>query len=243
MNTRRMIAALCAAVLMLACAVSASAEISVANRFAGEYDNYYTLENGKTVKFCVEPESPITLYLKGEDDEWGYTDVIYDTASTVKAYSKADWISSEDYKGESHLYIWNNTSDKDRTAEIICYGNGYNAKIQLTQWGCSQFTSIVRNKKKVTVKIKPAQSAKSVQLAVYRSKSNSDGTLTYGVDYVPFNGKKSVSFTVKAGWSYTLQLVSEFSYASGDAIVNAHTCMAFFDVDKDNIKKKEEITW
>ena len=178
----------------------------------GYKSSFYELKNGKTASFYIHADYMSSLYV-GEEGR-SYTDVIFDCDSAVKAKTSAKWIEIDQYKRGFNLYCQPNPTLKNRTAKITVTGKNYKATIKLTQFGGNFITSAVRNKKTVTVKFDMAASSDGGYLSISQYKDTDDGFHTSKSWSVPFEkGAKSVKFTVKAGWNYSVTLCAYYHFS------------------------------
>ena len=182
MKTRKRILIFCTTVLFLAgliaaASASAAGRSPEANRFVQEWESFCLLKNGETVRVYVEPSFPGFFYPASAADGWGFNDFLFDTDRPVTARSSADWIRIEDVRGGPHIIVETNRRPTDRTGTITFTAEGYSAKVRLTQWGSIRITSVVRNGDTVTVKFKPAKSAKNCRVDLFRNQIQEGGEI------------------------------------------------------------------
>lgn len=205
----------------------------------GYEDNYYVLKNGETATFYYHADYMGSLLKPRNDDVLWIMDLVFDTPYAVKAKSSASWIH---IKNTSHGFFMTsdqNSTLKNRTATVKISGKDYSATVKLIQFGTNQMTSVVRNKKKVTVKLNMAKAAENGYLFVSLYKIDDPDNTSQSKTIAISKGEKSVSFTVKAGWRYDISLFAD--YPIKKSYVTNSTDWVDFTVTKENIGKKETI--
>ena len=178
----------------------------------GEEGQYFLLKNGKSVTFYVLPQGTSWLYPKDDALGWYYEDIVFDCEGPVKAKCNAGWVHIKKTRKAFVLSYDDNPSVKYRTAVITVIGMGYKAKFRLVQFGSSSFEKIVRKNDTVTVKYKIPSNKVSYACLYINASKDYDGESTlnrnWEIELIP--GKTSVSFKVKEGWDYGVQLGTRY---------------------------------
>jgi len=215
---KRLFAFLCVLVILISAMSFASAggdriviSTGVKDRGYLNSNSYRTVKNGETVSFYVFA-GPYQLFEKSGDHYNSFNDIVYDVAGKVKATTNVDWITISETTPGFDFSIQQNDTMKTRTGKITVSAKGYKATLKFTQLGCDAITSAVRNKNKVTLKFKFGD-RKVHYLYVNRYKST-DKTYTSETIFRGPITKKSYTFKVKKGWSY--------SFGIGPAIKNVY---------------------
>ncbi len=204
----------------------------------GDESSRYLLKKGETATFYYCADYMGNL-MRSRDGNIEYiTDVEFDTPYAVKAKCTASWIHIKNTSHGFYLTSDPNETYKNRTATVKITGKKYSAKLKLIQLGNNTMTSVVRNKKKVTVKLKMAEGTLGGFLNVFLYKIDDPDNTSQNIPVSFPKGASSVSFKVKAGWDYYVGLYAY--YDIGDDAYDS-TDGVDFRVTKENIGQKETI--
>jgi len=248
MKKIRIVAFLCALVLVLGSFSFASAESAgtvlhmkgAKPNTIGYEDNYFVLKDGQSATFYVHADYMSSLYPADESDpRWSYSDILFKTKNVVKASCSASWVHISNYENGFILSYDQNSSYKNRTATVKVKAKNYSASFKLIQWGTNSFTSVVRKKKTVTVKAKFAKAAAGGYVSIYMSKTDDEGNYISQSKEIWFpEGKNKLTFKVQKGWSYSISLCGLYQFTPDNSVSNS-TDWVSFDITDENINDTE----
>lgn len=191
---------------------------------AGTWNSYRRVNNGETVTFNVTA-SVYRLYEKvGSNKYDSFNDVIYNCEGKVTGESNVSWINIYETDYGFDMSIYTNDTLKTRTGTVKVSGSGYSATLKFVQMGTDRITSAKRTGNKITLKFQLSD-AKLHYLYVSGYKSSKKA---YSGESI-FDGttkKKSITFTVKKGWTY--------SFGIGPALKQKNEYGTYYEYDTTN---------
>ena len=214
MKTKRLVALLCALLMVLSVASLASAE---SDKYFGYDGEYYTLGKGKTASFFLLPYSHSLYTANGTY----YSDVIYDCEGPVSATvnSGKNWITVTNTMSSFIVTFSPNYTQKARTGKITVNGSGYKATMKFTQYGIDKILSFKRSNKNITLKFKLASGTKTHYMYINdEARKVEDGMTWYSYVNDIYEGKfakTSYKFKAQKNHYYWVGVGPAFAHKSG----------------------------